>query len=57
VGIHVFLGFGDIGGQGVDARIKSGQGVVLVALWLATLDLPLLQLLNRPAVDQGRVVN
>jgi hypothetical protein len=25
--IYVFRGFGDFGGQGVDARNKSGQGV------------------------------
>src|SRR5271169_6158817 len=30
--IHAFLDFGDLGGQRVDARIKSGQGVPTVAL-------------------------
>src|SRR5271170_7836773 len=48
--IHVFLGFGDLGGQGVDARIKSGQGVLTVAFWLATLDAALSQSLNRIAL-------
>jgi len=36
--IYVFLGFCDPGGQNVDARNKSGQGVLTVALGLAPFD-------------------
>jgi hypothetical protein len=53
--IHVFLHFGDLSGQGVDARIKSWQGVLTVALLLATLDPALSQLLNRTAVGSTRL--
>src|SRR5712671_5260147 len=52
--ISVFLGFGDFGGQGVDARNKSGQGVLTVASWLTPFDPTLSQLLNRTAVGQAR---
>jgi hypothetical protein len=51
--IYVFLGFSDFGGQGVDARNKSGQGVLTVASRLTSLDLTLSQLLNRTAVGQA----
>jgi len=54
VGIHAFLDFGDFGNQGVDARIKSGQGAPTVASWLTMLDLALSQLLNRTAVVEIR---
>jgi hypothetical protein len=33
--IHVFLGLGDLGGQDVDTRNKSGQSVLTVASWLS----------------------
>src|SRR5271170_3629141 len=46
---HVFLGFGDLGGQGVDARIKSGQGGLQILSWPATLDPALSKLLNGTA--------
>jgi hypothetical protein len=36
--IYVFLAFGDLGGQDVDARNKSGQGVLIAASWLVPLD-------------------
>src|SRR6266403_5144629 len=49
--IYVFRGFGDLGGQDVDARNKSGQGALTVASWITRLDPTLSQLLNRTAVD------
>jgi hypothetical protein len=52
--IYVFLGFGDLGGQDLDARNKSGQGPLTVVLWLAPLDPTLSQLLNRTAVGLAR---
>jgi hypothetical protein len=52
--IYVFLGFGDLGGQDVDARNKSGQGVLAAASWLAPLDPTLFQLLKRTAVGLTR---
>jgi hypothetical protein len=37
--IRVFLGFGDLGGQEVNARNKSGQGALKDVSRLAPLDL------------------
>jgi hypothetical protein len=47
--IYVLLGFGNLGGQGVDARNKSGQGVFTVAPRLTPLDPTLSRFLNRTA--------
>jgi hypothetical protein len=52
--IYVFRRFGDLGGQDVDARNKSGQGVFAVAPWLIPFDPTLSQLLNRTTVGQAR---
>ena len=52
--IYVFLAFSDPGGQDVDARNKSGQGVLTAASWLPPLDPTLSQLLNRTVVGQAR---
>jgi hypothetical protein len=49
--IYVFRGLGYLGGQDVDARNKSGQGVLTIASRLTPLDPTLSQLLNRTAVD------
>jgi hypothetical protein len=49
--IYVFRGFGDLGGQDVDARNKSGQGVFTIASRLTPLDPTLSQLLNPTAVS------
>ena len=50
VGIHVSLGLGDLRGQDVDARNKSGQSVLTVVLWLSSLDPALSRSFNRTAV-------
>jgi hypothetical protein len=52
--IYVYLGLGDLGGQAVDARNKSGQGILTVASQLTTLDPTLSQLLNWTALGQAR---
>jgi hypothetical protein len=52
--IHVFLGFGDSGGQDVDARNKSGQGALAVAPQLIALDPTFSQPLNRRAAGRAR---
>jgi hypothetical protein len=54
VGIYVYPGFGDLGGQDVDARNKSGQGILTIASQLTALDLTLSQLLNWTTLDQAR---
>jgi hypothetical protein len=52
--IHAFPRLGRSGFQDVDARIKSGQGVLSVVFAFRIAVLRLLQRLNRTAVGQAR---
>jgi hypothetical protein len=52
--IHISLDLGDLRGQDVDARNKSGQSVLTVVLWPSSLDPALSRSFNRTSVGSTR---